>query len=296
MVFKPVLAAVCLALCAAGVAQAGPLHDAAQAGDLAQIEKLLAEGADINESNGLATPLYFAISGKHAEEAQLLIERGADVNAQSIWGAPLHAAAAKGMTATVNLLLERGADPNGRWQGLTPLHIAARNDRIEVARALLDHGADINALSQLDEPALHFALIFDHADVTALLRERGAQAPRAEDIAPLLGSADPAHGAEVALACRGCHSVDREAEIKNGPPLWDIVGRPKASIDGFKYSVALKALGGDWSYAELNQYIAHPAFTVPGVAMKTAGIHDAKGRADLIAFLRSLSDHPAPLP
>src|SRR5262245_28294311 len=117
MVSKPAIAAMCLALCAPFAAQAGPLHDAAKAGDIAQIEKLLLEGAAINESS-LATPLFFAIRGQHAQAAQLLIERGADVNAQSTWGTPLHAAATKGMTATASLLLERGADPNARWQEL----------------------------------------------------------------------------------------------------------------------------------------------------------------------------------
>ena len=295
MVFKTSIAILCLMICAMPIAQADPIHDAAKAGDVAQLELLLSQGANINQ-RGLATPLYYAINTEHAEAAKFLIERGADVNAPSTWGAPLHAAAARGMTDTVTLLLDRGADPNVRWQELTPLHIAARNDRIEVVRVLLDGGADINASSQMDEPALHFAITFGHQDVADLLRERGTKAPPVEDVLPLIASADPAHGFDVALPCRGCHSVDREAKVINGPPLWDIVGRPKASFDGYKYSPALKALSGSWTYADLNEYIAHPAWVAPGLAMKMAGIHDAQKRAEIIAFLRSLSDNPAPLP
>jgi len=293
---KPAIVIMCLALCAPDIARAGPLHDAAKAGDVAQIELLLAQGADINESTGVATPLYYAINGQHAEAAQLLIERGADVNAKSTWGRPLHAAAVKGMTATVNLLLERGADPNARWKQLTPLHLAARNGRIDVVRTLLDHGADINTATNLDEPALHLAIVNDHADVADLLVERGIKAPPVEDIDALLTSADPARGFEVALPCRGCHSFDREAKANAGPPLWGIVDRPKASFHGYKYSPALKALTGTWTYEDLNQYIAQPAWTAPGLAMKMAGIHEAQDRADIIAFLRTLSDNPAPLP
>ena len=295
MARKSVFAFVCLALLAPSLARAGPLHDAAKAGDIAQIELLLSQGADINQS-GLATPLYFAINTEHAEAATLLIERGADVNKQSTWGAPLHAASARGMIDVVALLLDRGADPNVRWQELTPLHIAARNGRLEVVRLLLDRGADINAATRLDEPALHFAILFEHQDVADLLRERGTKAPPVEDVAPLLATADPKRGFEVALPCRGCHSVDREAKIKDGPPLWGVLGRPKASYDGYKYSPALKAMTGDWTYADLNDYIAHPAFTAPGLAMKMAGIHETKDRAAIIAFLRTLSDNPAPLP
>jgi cytochrome c len=296
MCFRLAIAVACLTLCMLNPARAGPLHDAAKAGDVAQIELLLSQGADINQSTGLATPLYYAVKGEHEEAAWVLVERGADVNAPSTWGAPLHAAASNGLTSIVILLLDHSADPNVRWKQLTPLHIAALNGRVEIARILLDRGADINALSDLDEPALHFAMVKGHAEVAALLRERGAKAPQAEGIETLLASADPVHGLEVALPCRNCHSVDREGKTINGPTLWGIVDRPKASVAGYRYSDALRALGGTWAYAELNDYIAHPAWTVPGIAMKMGGIHDPKDRADLIAFLRTLSDDPAPLP
>ncbi len=297
MGFRLAIAVACLVLCVPDHgAQAGPLHDAAKAGDVAQIELLLSQGADINQSTVLATPLYYAISGEHEEAARVLIERGADVNAPSNWGAPLHAAASHNLTSIVILLLDHGADPNVRWKQLTPLHIAAANGRVESARILLDRDTDINALSALDEPALHFAMVNGHAEVAALLRERGTKAPPVESIETLLAPADPAHGLEVALPCRGCHSVDREAKTIDGPTLWGVVGRPKASVAEFRYSDALRARGGTWTYAELNDYIAHPAWTVPGISMKMGGIHDPRDRADLIVFLRSLSDDPAPLP
>ena len=69
------------------------------AGDVAQIELLLSQGADINEQSSSRTPLYVAINTQHVEAAEVLIVRGADVNAASAWGTPLHAAAAKGLTS-----------------------------------------------------------------------------------------------------------------------------------------------------------------------------------------------------
>lgn len=296
MICRLTLAVLILALCAPVLAHAGPLHDAAMAGDIAQIELLLSQGADVNEKSGSPPPLYFAINTEHVEAAELLIARGADVNARSTFGAPLHAAAARGLTSIVNLLLEHGADTEVRAQGLTPLHLAARNGRIEVVQSLLDHGADINAVTKLDEPALHLALAFGHADVANLLLERGTKAPPVEPIEPLLASADPARGDKLALPCKGCHSTERAANKKNALPLWGIVGRPKASVEGFKYSAALVALTGEWSYADLNRYIAQPAWTAPGLAMKMEGIHGVQDRADIIAFLRTLSDSPPPLP
>jgi cytochrome c len=151
-------------------------------------------------------------------------------------------------------------------------------------------------LTTLDEPALHLAIIYKHPDVADLLRERGVKAPPAEEVETLIASADLESGSKVASACGACHSLEREPRPGRGPPLWDIVGRPKASYADYKFSDALKATTGNWTYAELNDYIAHPAWTIPGITMKMPGIHDRKKRADLIAFLRTLSDHPAPLP
>jgi cytochrome c len=226
----------------------------------------------------------------------VLIERGADVNAQATWGAPLHIAASEGMTPMVTLLLEHGADPNARWKQLTPLHIAARNGKIDVVRVLLDRGADINAVTNLDEPAIHLARLNNHPEVADLLVARGTKAPPVEPINALIASADAKRGNDLTLPCKSCHTVDRASKAFAAPPLWNIVGRPKASVSTFKYSPALLAAGGKWTYADLNRYIAQPAWTIPGVAMRMAGIHAAQDRADIIAFLRTLSDDPVPLP
>jgi cytochrome c len=157
-------------------ANAGPLQDAAKAGDVEQIKQLLAQGADINQSTGLATALYYAIQEDHTEAAILLIERGADVNAPSMWGTPLHAGAAEGLTEVVRLLLEHGADPNARINLETPLHLAAKNGHIEVVRLLLDHGADVNAVAGFDAPALHSAIMNGHTKTFAVIRCIGIRA------------------------------------------------------------------------------------------------------------------------
>jgi ankyrin repeat protein len=54
-------------------ALAGPLHDAAQKGDLTQVKQLITEGANVNakDKNGI-TPLHSAAVGDHMAVAELL--------------------------------------------------------------------------------------------------------------------------------------------------------------------------------------------------------------------------------
>ena len=108
-------------------AVAGPLGNAAKAGDVAELERLLNEGADVNES-GLASPLFYAIQYNNSDAARLLIERGADVNKASTWGTPIHEGAKRGNTEIVALLLERGADPSVtvHWETFMPRNSLSR--------------------------------------------------------------------------------------------------------------------------------------------------------------------------
>jgi cytochrome c len=58
----------------------------------------------------------------------------------------------------------------------------------------------------------------------------------------------------------------------------------------------MKAKGGTWTYDDLNKFLTNPKAFVPGTAMGFAGITKDSERADVIAYLRSLSESPAPLP
>ena len=87
---------------------------------------------------------------------------------------------------------------------------------------------------------------------------------------------------------------------KVGPNLWDIVNRPVASHEGFAYSAAMKefAEGGTvvWDYDHLDHFLTSPKGLVKGTAMGFAGVKKPDERANLIAYLRTLADTPAPLP
>lgn len=112
----------------------------------------------------------------------------------------------------------------------------------------------------------------------------------------LLKTADAEAGKQVAKKCTACHSFDKGGANKVGPNLWDIVGAKQAHMEDFAYSDAIKNLGGEWSYEALDQYLTSPKTYAPGTKMAFAGLKKPEDRAALIAYLRTLSDSPKPLP
>jgi len=127
-----------------------------------------------------------------------------------------------------------------------------------------------------------------------------AAAPTEEPIAVRLATADPAAGQAVEKKCAACHTTENGGANKVGPNLWSIVNRPIASHEGFAYSGAMKefAQGGSvvWDYEHLDHFLASPKGLVKGTAMGFAGIKNPTERANLIAYLRTFADTPAPLP
>lgn len=121
----------------------------------------------------------------------------------------------------------------------------------------------------------------------------------AEGVLAMIGSQDIADGEKVARKCKACHTFEEDGKNKAGPPLWNVVNRPVAAADDFKYSSAMTefAAGGKtWSYEELDAFLAAPKEHVPKTKMAFAGLKKEEDRAAILAYLRSLSSDPAPLP
>lgn len=119
-------------------------------------------------------------------------------------------------------------------------------------------------------------------------------------IAVLLASASADAGERVFKRCQACHDVTEGGPNKVGPNLWDVVDRPIASHEGFSYSAAMQEFseGGSkhWTYENLDAFIKAPKKDIPGTAMGFAGLAADKDRADLIAYLSTLSNNPVPFP
>jgi cytochrome c len=122
------------------------------------------------------------------------------------------------------------------------------------------------------------------------------EAEEVVSVATLLSSADAAAGKKVSRKCKSCHDMTTKKKRGIGPPLWEIVQSRKGGDGNFKYSSAMAGMGGNWTYEDLDAFIASPKGFLRGTKMAFAGIKNAKDRANLIAFLRSLSDAPKPLP
>ena len=125
-----------------------------------------------------------------------------------------------------------------------------------------------------------------------------AAAPAAPEVPlpALLAKADAAKGQNDVKTCQACHSFDKGGAAKVGPPLWGVVGRPAASVAGFAYSDALKGVGGDWTYDKIFTFIKSPKAFAAGTKMTYPGEPDPLKRADILAYLRTLSDNPVPFP
>lgn len=139
-----------------------------------------------------------------------------------------------------------------------------------------------------------FILITLNFFITTLLFADHDQ--QVEAITPLLITADKTEGKTLFLQCRTCHAANKSGQHKIGPNLWNIINRPMGQAAGYPYSEAMKAGKYRWDYETLNHYLWNPKKMVPKGNMEFLGIPDTLKRAQLIAYLRTLSDAPVALP
>jgi cytochrome c len=140
---------------------------------------------------------------------------------------------------------------------------------------------------------------FAIAAVDAQAGDASAATPAAPAVSlgTLLAKADKAKGEASAKACGACHDFTKGGPNKVGPNLYDVVGRAMGTAAGFTYSDGFKAMGGkNWDYDSLSTWLKNPKEYIKGTKMAFAGIGKDEDRANVLAYLASLSDAPKPFP
>ena len=99
---------------------------------------------------------------------------------------------------------------------------------------------------------------------------------------------DAAAGKKVFAKCGVCHNADKPAN-KVGPSLQGVFGRTSGTLEGFKYSDAMKNAAIVWSPETLDQYLTNPKAMVPGTKMAFAGLPKPEDRANVIVYLEEVT-------
>ena len=154
-----------------------PLCDAAVINNIAEIRRLLDDGADPNQAdaNGITALMWAAYAG-YSQIVKALLDGDADPNQANADGdTALMVAAGRGRTQIVKALLDSGANPNQADDNdSTALMVAASRGRTQIVKALLDGGANPNQAGDNDSTALIFAAIGGHTQIAKALLDGGA--------------------------------------------------------------------------------------------------------------------------
>ena len=216
---------IAILLPAAASAAGVPLVDAAERGNLAEVQALVKKGADINAArvDGL-TALHAAVYADHLDIVEALLTAGAKAPAANRYGVtPLYLAAVNGNAAIIRRLIEAGADPNATDPGgETILMTAARTGNPAALRALLERGALVDAREpEFQQTALMIAVREDHDEAVGVLLAAGASPNAQTRKGPIPAFVPPCKGTGcgsegVGINRGGLPDRGRRAEAKGG--------------------------------------------------------------------------------
>ena len=128
----------------------------------------------------------------------------------------------------------------------------------------------------------------------------GGEEEEVFDLGLMLANADPSRGERAFKGkCATCHTIEQGGANGTGPNLYNVMGAAKAAHDGFSYSSALDGMEGDWTYANMNDWLYNPSSYVRGTSMAFAGLRRDDERVNVIAYLAQYSpdapEFPEPL-
>ncbi len=173
----------------------------------------------------------------------------------------------------------------------------------KIAGAVLATALAVVGLSELSsivyksEPTAKPGYAIAVVEETAGGKAAGPELP--PDWGTVLPTADVAAGQADTAACQACHNFAKGGPNMTGPNLYGVVMRKPGSHEGFAYSPGMMDHGKqdpNWTYDALNTFLSAPQATVQGTKMTFVGLKKVQDRINVIAYLRSLSDSPAPIP
>ena len=130
----------------------------------------------------------------------------------------------------------------------------------------------------------------DGNTATTAVSATAAPEPAPEPAAPTIDMELAAAGEKVFKKCKSCHQVGEKAKNRSGPVLNGVVGAAAGSVEGFKYSKALRGAAQDgliWSEAELTAFLAKPKAYLKGTKMSFAGLRKEADQAAVIEYLKT---------
>ncbi len=128
-----------------------------------------------------------------------------------------------------------------------------------------------------------------HASETETESHAETDEAEAPAVAELVAAADTEKGAKAFSKCKACHKLE-EGKNGVGPSLFAIVDSDIAAVAGFKYTGSLTGLEGNWTIEALDAFLTSPKKYAPGTKMTFKGLKKPTDRANLIAYLQTISN------
>ena len=97
---------------------------------------------------------------------------------------------------------------------------------------------------------------------------------------------DLVKGKKVFKKCVACHSL-QEGKNKIGPSLYNLLGRKAGSVEGYKYSKAMKNSDVVWDEESLDKFLTKPRKFIKKTKMSFRGIKKKSLRDDIISYLKN---------
>ncbi len=96
---------------------------------------------------------------------------------------------------------------------------------------------------------------------------------------------DVSKGKKVFNKCKSCHSLTK---TRIGPALGCIFGQKAGTVEGYRYSKAMKDSTIIWDEKTLDKFLKNPKKYIKGTKMRFRGIKKQSQRDDLITYLKKV--------